>query len=636
MASVLALSATAAGAAGPDDEIVVRYRGGAPRAALSADGRRTLETASTTDGAVVRLAVPAGSGERQLAALRAQPGVAWAAPNRRMQRLWTIDPSAEPERAGQWHLDQVRADLAWAFTRGDPAVKVAVVDSGIDADHPDRPANLIVGPSFAGAPLGDRDGHGTLVAGTIASPINRLGTVGVAPEATVMSLKVDDAEGAIRVFDVYQAIVWAADNGANIVNVSLGLPEDSPPLREAVEYARARNVLVVAAAGNSGGDGNPVIYPAGYAGVLAVGATTADGQRAPYSQAGPQISLVAPGGSGGEGYPGGVLGPMPGGGSGRIAGTSVAAPIVSAAAALVWSADRSLTAEQVRRRLEDSAADVGVPGRDPETGAGLVDVGRAVREAAAATPYRALLRGQECPTIVAAGGRSSMVIDITNAGGRTWTRSGAGAVHVATARPDGRLSPFYLGALWPSETRAAGLAVESVVPGGTARFVVPLQAPGQTGVYREYFRVAGEGVGTLLDPGIYCDVQVVPSTPWLAADAEVLAPRRMAPGTRARVTATVRNVGTAAWSGRGATPIRLGTAGPHDRPSALHDPLTWLSANRVTAAIEGAVAPGERATFELDVVAPAREGTYREVFAPVIDGVSWLNHEVVVTIEVAR
>ena len=628
-----ALGGSAPAAAEPAEELIVRYRAGSAAQGTTSE-RQALGVASAGAAGVVRVAVPVGGEAAALAALSARPDVAWAAPNRRMRRMGVIDPLAEPLHAEQWHLEAIRAHSAWRFARGEPGVTVAVVDSGIDAAHPDRPTHLILGPSFAEAPLGDTDGHGTLIAGVIASPINGVGTLGVAPEVTVMALKVDDAEGAIRVFDVYRAIIWAVDNGAEIVNVSLGLSEDLPPLREAVEYARARNVLVIAAAGNSGAEGNPVIYPAAYPGVLAVGATTAEGRVAAYSETGAFVSLVAPGGDP-ESVAGGVLGTLPGGRYGRIAGTSVAAPLASGVAALVWSIDPALGAEGVRNRLLATARDAEAPGRDDQAGAGIVDAGRAARETAARFPHRALYQGQECPTVVAAGGRTSVSFWVSNAGGQSWSRGGVDPVSLIAARPDGRASPFHVPLLWVSPGRPVRLPVESVPVGGLVELTFPMQAPERNGTYREHFRLQSEGGVPFQDMVLFCDVRLVPETPWLAADGRASGPPRLAPGARGRVTVAVRNVGTATWRAGSPNRITLGTAAPIDRASAVYDPSTWLGPNRAAVMRELSVAPGELATFAFDVVAPASPGVHVERFAPVVEGVAWLSEEVQVIVEVA-
>lgn len=625
--------AEAAGPDARDGEVIVRLAGTSATRAAAAEGLTLSARQAVGAGEVARVAVAPGSEAETARALGHRPGVLWAAPNVRLRRM-AVDPAAEPRRGLQWHLDHVNADRAWAFTRGAASIKVALVDTGIDATHPDRPARLEIGPSFADPALtGDRLGHGTHAAGVLAAPANGLGVVGLAPEVTVQVLKVDDAAGNIYAFDAYRAILWAVDNGARIVNVSLGTAEDSPILREAVDYARGRGVLVVAAAGNAAEQGNPVVFPAALPGVLAVGASTAERRRAVYSETGPYIGLLAPGGDGGNWVFGGVHATATGGGYGSLTGTSAAAPVVSAAAALVWSLDPALSADGVRERLLTNAFDLGAPGRDDATGAGVVDAGAAVASAAAAVPYRAAFRDQACPSIVAGGGRTALRFDVANVGGRVWTRGGPNAVTLATAGP-GRASAFHTPGAWPSPTVASALPSEQVPPGTFARFELVLTAPHPAGFYREHFRVVAEGIGTLAE--LYCDVTVVPSTAWLAADARAISPAVLAPGATGRVVVTVRNVGTGTWRRDGPAPLRLGTDDPRNHDSPLFDRRTWLTPNRPTGVAEAEVPPGAIATFAFNIVAPITEGRLRATFTPVIDGVTWINLPVEVAFDVRR
>jgi subtilisin family serine protease len=626
-------------AAAPDarpGEVIVRLST-ASGAGGAVAGRAVVAKSAVAGGEVVRVAVPAGSEDQVARSLGAQPGVAWAAPNHRMRRLAYADPAAEPDRSLGWHLDQVDADRAWAFTRGDPSVKVAIVDSGLDLGHPDRPVRVEIGPTFAAraADVVDRDGHGTHAAGTIAAPVNGRGSVGLAPDVTVQVLKVFDDEGNVYVYDVYRAILWAADNGARIVNLSLGVTQDSPALREAVEYARARGVLVVAAAGNSAEEGNPVVYPAAYPGVLAVGASTRDRRAAPYSETGPYLGLLAPGGLPGDAAGDGVNGPLPNAAYGRLAGTSSAAPLASAAAALVWSTDPSLSADQVRARLLATAVDVAAAGRDDASGAGLLNAGAAVQATAARFPLRVAIRDQSCPTIVAAGGRTALTFDLVNAGGRAWSSVGPNPVLLAPSRPNDRVSAFFTPGTWLSPSRAAPIGAGGAQPGEVARFTAVLSAPAEPGIYREYFRLVADGLGWFNDLGLYCDVTVLPSTAWLAADARVTAPAVLQPGATARVIVQARNVGTETWRRDGPTPFRLGTDGPRDRASALYDPRSWLGPGRIALA-EAEVPPGAIGSFGFSIRAPTAEGRYFESFAPVADGLTWLSLPISLPIQVRR
>jgi serine protease len=246
-------------------------------------------------------------------------------------------------------------------------VIVAVVDTGV-APAPDLTGRLLAGwnvitRSDASA---DDNGHGTHVAGTIAEVEgNGLAEAGVAPEASILPVKVLAADGTGSDVDVAAGIVWAADHGARVVNLSLGGSEPSTVLADGVAYARSRGVLIVAAAGN---DGGAVGVPARLAGVLAVGAVDSDRARAPFSAGGRSLDLVAPGV--------GILQQTLDGAGGYAdrswSGTSMASPHLAGVAALILAAGGATTALGVSRVLTRTALDLGLPGRDSAYGAGLV------------------------------------------------------------------------------------------------------------------------------------------------------------------------------------------------------------------------------------------------------------------------
>ena len=245
-------------------------------------------------------------------------------------------------------------------------VKVALLDSGIDPDHLDLRANYRGGYDFVnGDPFPwDDNGHGTEVAGVLAARENGLGLVGVAPRAELFAVKVlgSDARGAIS--DVARGLEWAIDHGIQVVNMSLGTPEDSPTLREAVRAAWEAGLVLIAPVGNESGR---VLYPAAYDEVIAVAATDRDDRLAWFSNTGPEVELVAPGEEVPTTYPGGRY---------RLAsGTSFAAPHVAGVAALLISAGVKDN-QEIRVRLDETAEDLGLP--RGEEGFGLVDAARAV------------------------------------------------------------------------------------------------------------------------------------------------------------------------------------------------------------------------------------------------------------------
>jgi serine protease len=319
----------------------------------------------------------------------------------------------------QWHLQSASGSInvaaAWDVTNGS-GVTVAVLDTGIAFENrSDSTGTYFVAPDLVGTHFvpgydfinndrfaNDDHSHGTHVAGTIAqSTNNSIGTAGVAFGASLMPVKVLGRDGGGTHSTIAQGIRWAADNGAHIINLSLGSSNGSKTLHDAVAYAYGKGVTLIAAAGNSGA--NAVSFPAAYDNyVIAVSATRLDEAIAPYSNYGSSISLAAPGGDlsvdqNRDGYADGVLqntfnpntkntGDF---GYYFFQGTSMAAPHVSGVAALVASQLLQKTGVAdpavVRSILESTARDKGPAGKDIYFGHGIVDAAAAVRAAVALT-----------------------------------------------------------------------------------------------------------------------------------------------------------------------------------------------------------------------------------------------------------
>ncbi|MDG4795341.1 type VII secretion-associated serine protease mycosin [Micromonospora sp. WMMD1082] len=260
-------------------------------------------------------------------------------------------------------------------------VTVAVVDSGVDPRHPQLAGRVLAGTDLLD-PGGDGRldcvGHGTGVASIIAAaPRDGIAFRGLAPKARILPVRVSEqqvvdgrgTERSVPPEDFGRAIRWAVDHGAAVVNLSVVLYADHPAVRAAVAYALSRDVVVVAAAGNLHGNGNPLPYPAAYDGVLGVGAIGADGVRADFSQTGAHVDLVAPGTD--------VLIAAPGQGHHRAEGTSYAVPFVAATAVLLRQYRPDLTAAEVARRIVSTAD----PAPGGGHGAGVLNPYRAVTEA---------------------------------------------------------------------------------------------------------------------------------------------------------------------------------------------------------------------------------------------------------------
>jgi type VII secretion-associated serine protease mycosin len=312
------------------------------------------------------------------------------------------DPPPAPGRVGRAIPFETRLydpDRLAPLATG-AGVRVAVVDSGVDARHPQLRGAVAPGRDLLhGNPDARQDcvGHGTGVASIIAArPAGGVPFRGLAPGVTIVPVRVtekeqidggdtgDDAGPA----EFAQAIAWAADPGggrADVINLSVVMTADDPRVRRAVADAVAAGVVVVAAAGNNGAAerGNPTPYPAAYPGVIGVGAVTSSGARAPFSQRGDYVDLVAAGS--------GVTMAAPGAGHTAGEGTSYAAPYVAATAALLRQRFPGLSPEQVRRRLVATADPAPGGGRSDEYGYGLLNPYRALTETLGpeVTPSRA-------------------------------------------------------------------------------------------------------------------------------------------------------------------------------------------------------------------------------------------------------
>lgn len=286
----------------------------------------------------------------------------------------------------QWAFAKVPFVSAWATDQTQGAgVKVAVVDTGVQQNHPDLGSSQVLnghyflhdnsgGTAFEGVGgTSDPSSHGTHVAGTIAALSNNgTGVSGAAPGVKILPVQVLCADGGGFSSDVALGIRWAVDNGAKVINLSLGGGTNSAEA-QAVQYANDNNVLVVAAGGNDGA-GGPASYPAAYStfqnNVIAVAATTNANGHASYGTTGNYLDLSAPGGENGNSSVA-ILSTVPGG-YGTKAGTSMATPHVSAAAALLIAA-AGCSDSEVKSRLKATATDLGVGGNDSTFGAGLVN-----------------------------------------------------------------------------------------------------------------------------------------------------------------------------------------------------------------------------------------------------------------------
>lgn len=269
-------------------------------------------------------------------------------------------------------VSQIKAPMAWDCSRG-KGINVAVLDTGIDFNHPDLKANFKGGVSFVpGEALMDGNSHGTHCAGTICAAINGSGVVGVAPAASLYGVKVLSNSGSGNWSWLVTGIDWCIQNKMRVLSMSLGGGGAPAALEAMCNAAWNKGLLLVAAAGNAGPGPNTVGQPATYQSVIAVSAIDSSNVIAPFSSRGPKVELCAPGVN--------VLSTIPGGGFGTKSGTSMACPHVSGAAVLTWGSHRYANNVTIRRLLAWTADNLGLPGRDVLFGFGRVDADQAAGE----------------------------------------------------------------------------------------------------------------------------------------------------------------------------------------------------------------------------------------------------------------
>jgi len=283
--------------------------------------------------------------------------------------------ATDPLLAQQWGIFAIGADRVWTTTTGQGVI-VAVVDSG-SGPHPDLAGNLLTGHSFFGSVESldgsdiDASGHGSHVAGIIAAAANNgIGGSGVAPRAKILPIQVLDQAGQGYARDVAAGVRYAADNGAKVINLSLGGTTESSSLTQAITYANDKGVLVVAAAGNGGAIDKPK-WPASLDLTLAVTAVDQANNATSFDQRGDYIDLSAPGANIVSTAKGDYV---------TLSGTSMAAGFVAGAAALLFAAEPRVTNAQVRDILLRTATDIGDPGRDVTFGVGLINMVAALAE----------------------------------------------------------------------------------------------------------------------------------------------------------------------------------------------------------------------------------------------------------------
>jgi len=406
--------------------------------------------------------VPEGQAKEKAKAYSSNPRVAYAEPDFLAQALGSPD---DPFFTNQWGLTKVGAPQAWDVTTGSNSINIAILDTGVDVDHPDLANKIVDNRNFTTSnTTDDIYGHGTHVAGIAAANTNNgIGVAGLGYSSSIINVKVLGDDGMGYWSWIAQGIIWAADNGAEVINLSLGDSSNSSTVEDAVNYAWSKGVVVVAAAGNNG---NSVpFYPAYYTNCIAVAATDASDMLSPWSNRGDWVDVGAPGDN--------ILSTWKHKYYGSMSGTSMASPHVAGLAALVFTTvsdtngDGKLN-DEVRSRIEATCDDIGVEGIG--SGSGRINAALAVGDVAPVLPGR--ISGQ----VTDAGDGSAISGAQVSDGTRTDFTDPAGKYTIANVPPghyqvvaskDGYESSSLTVTVVEGDTAIANLALSRIIVPGT-------------------------------------------------------------------------------------------------------------------------------------------------------------------------
>lgn len=545
---------------------------------------------------------------------------------------------SDPYFGNQVGVSNIAATDAWDIETGQPNVRIAVVDSGVNGLHEDLYGKVIEGYDFVNdRPIArnsdsDDNAHGTAVASVAAAQGNNtLGLAGMSWNAEVMPVKVLNAFGFGYTREVVLGVRYAIERGANIIVMSIGSSENSPLLEQAINDAWDQGILVVAAAGNNGPA--DVYYPAKYDRVLAVGATNGNDVRAGFSNVGLALDLMAPGvdithaTDTESGYA-------------VSSGTSFAAPFVAGTAALIKSRHPGMSPSELTdaiRNSTDKVAGMGGAGRTDFYGYGRLNAARALRSVAGNYKASLVSRTENIPPL---GSTQSWQVEFVyrNTGTSIWRNSGPYRMELGTANDTDHIMPFTREDLvtrqpsgWLTANRIQMVESE-VKPGatGTFRFWISVPQGMQANTYTEHVQLNVRDVGPVANTTSNFAVRVLGELDRYHAQYVGQTPNpTLASLASGRFQVFFKNVGNATWT---KSTVRLGTSRDQDRVSRfLREDTTnrnasgWVNATRVQLD-QDTVAPGQTGsfTFYLADTADIASGTYREYFQPVVEGLGWM------------
>lgn len=348
------------------NEIIVKFKSGVSSAktkAIHADSN--AQVVEKENGFQV-VKVKSGDVKDAIKEYKNDKNVEYAEPNYTYKATFT--PNDPYFASNQYAPQKVGAQSAWDVTQGSSSVKIAIVDTGVDYNHPDLAGKVVKGADYVdddNDPM-DLNQHGTHCAGIAAAATNNSkGIAGMAPNASILAVRVLDANGSGSLADVASGIRYAADQGAKVISLSLGGPSSATTLQDAVNYAAGKGSVVVAAAGNE--STSAPSYPGYYSAAIAVAATDRNDALASFSNYGSWVDVAAPGVS--------ILSTVPGGGYANLSGTSMATPLVAGVAGLLASQGKS--ASQIRAAIENTADKIS--GTGTYFSKGRVNAAKAVR-----------------------------------------------------------------------------------------------------------------------------------------------------------------------------------------------------------------------------------------------------------------